>query len=159
MSKFRFRLDGLMRLRKHHEDMARQELADAERDLLRAQEHLDGVVSAKQLAAQELCGLECSGNLMAMQSGYNRAFQLSQMEAASRQRVNVLDQQRETRRQETLKAHQAHQTLQSLHDRYLQRHLQEMRRAEGLRTDEAGTQVAVKRIMQDRLDAQQGGSA
>jgi len=144
MSKFQFRLDGLMKLRKHHEDMARQELADAERDLLKAREHLDGVVSQKTRASQDLCNSE---------SGYNRVLQLSQIEAASRQRVSALDERHECRRVETLKAHQAHQTLQHLHDRYLQRHLDELRREESNRTDEAGAQMAARRIIEDRPDA------
>jgi flagellar export protein FliJ len=153
MSKFQFRLDGLMKLRKHHEDMARQELADAERDLLKAREHLDGVVSQKTRASQDLCNSECAGNLIALQSGYNRVLQLSQIEAASRQRVSALDERHECRRVETLKAHQAHQTLQHLHDRYLQRHLDELRREESNRTDEAGAQMAARRIIEDRPDA------
>jgi flagellar export protein FliJ len=147
MSGFRFRLDGLLRLRKHQEDGARLELAEAQRKVMGAQADLEDVQAQKNALSAELAAGTC-GNVALLQAGYARAHLLRGEEQASRERLASAHAEHEERRDGMVIAHRARQTVQKLQERSLERYLEELRQEESRFSDEVGTGIAARRIQQ-----------
>lgn len=155
MPGFRFRLNGLLKLRKHGEDAARQELAEAHRRVREAHKDVQTLVAERSKAAGEVGTGHQGHNVSAIQAGYARVHLLRQREAASREELAALSEQHEDRREEAIEAHRQRETIQQLHDRYLRRYLAELRRQEGKRTDETGTLQAARRIVGQSAEGQE----
>jgi len=147
MSKFRFRLDSLLRLRKHQEDGARLELAEAQRKVLGATMELETVQAEKSALSLELAQATYP-TVTLLQAGYARAHILRGQEQASRERLACAHAEEQVRRDEVVVAHRARQTVQKLQERFLERYLQELRQEDSRFSDEVGTGMAARRIQQ-----------
>lgn len=147
MSGFRFRLNGLLRLRKHQEDGARLELAEAQRKVMGAEEELETVASEQTALSEELAD-HTSGTVALLQAGYARAHILRGQEQATRERLTCAHAEHEERRDEMVIAHRARQTVQKLQERSLEKYLEELRQEDSRFSDEVGTGIAARRIQQ-----------
>lgn len=145
MSRFHFRLDHLLRLREHTEDQARQELAGSERNAREIENQVRALAARRRAAAQEALQAAEFSPLTALQAGYAHSHLLSDEEAAERGRLASANQQHEVDREKALQAHRATELLKRLREKQRERHLSEQRRADDRETDEAGTQIAVRK--------------
>lgn len=147
MSKLHFRLDGLLRLRKHQEDGARLELAEAQRKVMGAAAELESVEAEKAALSAELSAETCT-TVALLQAGYARAHILQGQEQASRERLACAHAEHEERRGEMMAARRARQTVQKLQQRSLERYLEQLRQEDSRFSDEVGTGMAARRIQQ-----------
>ena len=154
MPRFHFRLDGLLRLRKHQEDNARVELAEAQRKVLGARSALEDVVAERSAAARTVSPQEGEQTVTSLQTAYAHLQILGKREVVSRSELAACHGEHEERRDDAVAALRAHQTLQRLQERALERHQHEERRAEGLEADEAGNDIAARRILAQRRAAE-----
>lgn len=145
MSRFHFRLDHLLRLREHTEDQARQELAEAERNVLEIERQLRALAAQKAAAAQEALQAADFSPLTALQAGYAHSHLLGDQEAAERERLAEANLQHDLNREQALRAHRATELLKRLRERQRERHRLDQRRVDDRETDEAGTQIAVRK--------------
>jgi flagellar FliJ protein len=145
MSRFQFRLSSLLRLREHSEDQARQELADSERTVQSIEGQLESLAARKRAAASEAFGPTEFSPLTALQAGYAHSHLLGDQEAAQQDRLAEATEEHQRNRDQALQAHRATELLRRLRERQRERHQTEQQRAEDRQTDEAGTQIAVRK--------------
>ncbi len=154
MSSFQFRLDGLLKLRRHREDAARQDLADAQRQVQQAQEHLAELAESSERASHAVSDRSVGQSVVALQAGYAHVHRLGELEAASREHLAELDQQRQERRAVAMDAQRARKTVERLYHRHLEQYLLDLRREDNKLTDETGTQLAATKAQQGRVREQ-----
>jgi flagellar export protein FliJ len=145
MSRFQFRLSSLLRLREHTEDQARQDLAASQRTVQSIEDELEDLAARRRAAAGEAFGPTEFSPLTALQAGYAHSHLLGEQEATQQDRLAEATQEQERSRGQALEAHRATELLKRLRERQQERHATEKRRAEDRRTDEAGTQIAVRK--------------
>ena len=146
MAAFQFRLQGLLKLREHHEGAARQDLADAQRRSAEAKQELHGLTQQRSTAAEQVAE-RGTGSVTAIQSAYANIHRLGDLEQESRRRLVVLDAEHEERRQVAVDAQRARRVVEQLQERHLHRYLKELQRVEDQFTDETGTQLAARRMV------------
>jgi flagellar export protein FliJ len=145
MSQFRFRLDSLLKLNRHREDAARQELAEAQRKVMEGEHKLEALAQAREAAASAVTEGDHGHALTALQSGYAHIHRIATLEASSRDELAALGEQHEARRQVAVEAQRARRTVEQLHDKHRDRHAREQQRAEDRQIDETGTQLAARK--------------
>lgn len=150
MSRFRFRLDSLLRLREHQEGAARQDLADSQRKALQARDELEALTVERSAATRRVTAAGQAGSLVALRIGHAHIHRLSQLEAASRQRLEQLDAECQERRETAIAAHRARQIIANLKERQRLCHLREAGRSEAMQMDETGAQQAARRALSRR---------
>ena len=156
MPSFRYRLEGLLRLRQHQEDEARLKLADAQRICLQVEHELADLADERESASQDLAPAGGVSSLTALKVGYARISHLDAAEVTVRQRLEAASCLHDQHREDVVGAHRARRTLEHLHERQLERHQRERRRQEMLETDEVGTQIAVRRMVQEGSEHKDG---
>jgi flagellar protein FliJ len=148
MSKFKFRLATLLRLREVTRDERRAALADAYRvdDLLR--ERLDGLHAELDRLKNQCRRMAGPGNV-----DIDRLVEAQRYEAGLRAQQNQLTRQRaavaeeiERRRQALLEADREVRVLEKLREKQTAQHLQEQQRRDVKRLDEVAQQQAMREV-------------
>ena len=155
MARFEFRLQGLLKLRKHFENAAQQDLAESQRRFVQAEQELLGLAQQRDAAADLVRG-RATDSLTALQSAYAHIHLLGDQEEQSRQRLAVIDAEHTERRQVAVDALRSRRVVEQLRERHLLRHTKELQREDALLTDETGTQVAVRQSEARKLSSDGG---
>jgi flagellar export protein FliJ len=145
-----YRLDGLLRLRRHQEDKAQVELADAQRRTLEVQAELDEVLESRRSAAEQLQQGPASQHVSALQAGYAHLQLLQGRESQSRSQLGRALEEQEVKREGMVAAHRATQTLEQLRKRALERYRQELEQEEQRESDEVGAGIAARKALQQQ---------
>ncbi|MCE5216865.1 flagellar export protein FliJ [bacterium] len=145
-----YRLDGLLRLRRHQEDNAQVELADAQRRTLEVQAELDEVLEGHRSAVDQLQEGPATQNVAALQAGYAHLQILQGREAQSRSQLGRALEEQEVKREGMVAAHRATRTIEQLRERALERYRQELDQEEQRESDEVGAGIAARKVLQQQ---------
>lgn len=136
--------EGLLKLRKHHEDAARQELAERQRAMQQVQSELERIDEERQTIEDSVGGRHQGAGLFGLQLEYARYHALSVHEAETKGRLEEASRLRERAREAAVTARREVKTVERLRERAADTEAREQRRQETKALDEVGTQRAQK---------------
>jgi len=146
MTAFRFGLDGLLKLRQHQQDAARQDLAESGRTVRDATEQLNAIDDEKKQVAEAVGRDSNLATVSSLAAGHARYHLLGTLETASRRQLDAATEQHEEHREAAVAAQRELKTVQRLHEKALYQHLRHLRRLEDRDLDETATLRAGREV-------------
>jgi flagellar protein FliJ len=157
MTKFKFRLASVLRLRQTARDDRRVQLAESQRSDAELQGQLRRLEAEQELLQGECRAAVGPGpvDLGRLIDAQRYAAELRSREGDVREQRELLAAEIESRRQAVIEADRDVRTLQKLRDNQLQTHREEEQRQDAKRLDEAAMQTIGGRIQ----NAQRSGTS
>ena len=147
MKRFRFKLDPLLRIRRHHEQQAERDLAAVNSELISVNDELSRLSGEVQLPVTEAAPAQKSDGRLDLSSLYARHAYLNRMqqeiEAGMRARSEVEERLSDVR-ERFQEAHRETEVLSRLREVRSARHYAEERRVEAVELDDVVGSRAVR---------------
>lgn len=152
--RFRFNLEAVLRYRQIMEDQKRRDFADANRKLEEERLRREELLRERNLLQDEIVqSFEGRAPFQSIVASYHTVNQLDLAARESLGRQNVLEQEKEKRREIFVHARQDTKVMETLKERRREEYIKEMDRVEQGILDELSQQAQTRRMREARREA------